>query len=77
VFITYQQLYGQLVKDGVTDKSFGQRQCNSWVRDKCGSGSLKCLMPHRLSDVKGWLYVGEQWDGVSKLEQVIFDPGAR
>jgi hypothetical protein len=77
VFITYQQLYGQLVKDGVTDKSFGQRQCNSWVRDKCGSGSLKCLMPHRLNDVKGWLYVGEQWDGTSKMEQVVFDPGAR
>jgi hypothetical protein len=77
VFITYQQLYGQLVKDGVTDKSFGQRQCNSWVRDKCGSGSLKCLMPHRMNDVKGWLFVGDRWDGVSQIRHVIFDPGAR
>jgi hypothetical protein len=58
IMITYQQLYNRLVKDGVTDKNFGPRQCISWIKEKCGNGPLSFLKPSRTDQCRGWMYVG-------------------
>lgn len=69
VFIPYAQLNRRLVADGVSQNSYGPRAMISWVRDKCGSGSLTMLEPRRIAEVRGWLYTGADCDPTKHIPE--------
>lgn len=61
IHMTYHQLYRRLLADDVIDKNFGPKQCNSWIRERCGQGALWFLRSHKPpTGGRGWIYTGDQ-----------------
>ena len=77
VFIGRKQLFVRLQFDGVTDKSMSPKGVTSWVRNNCGSGSLKFLSETKQAGARGWLYFGPDADASCPISKIQDEPDAR
>lgn len=76
IHITYAQLYQQMIRDAKTDPKFGPRNFNSWIKERCGTGPLYFLKPHRKptgDGARGWIYIGEEAPKGQEEFNEIFD----